>query len=426
MKAKSAEIAARCHEVQTGLGSTNVPEFDNVTLIGMAVRLALHIRGLPAISFEIVKLVGYHFLGIPTLAIKQVLELLAEIEFVRLGTEGKTIKTVLPDVPYYEELYNELGDYAIYNGFNEAEELTLELMQKLSRAPHKMDTLRNELGVDKFLFKRAIEVGQEGSYFRICRARGRDVLLTPTYFSENPELFADAVAGAGSDQVAKLLEAIKGAQGYPLALIEKSKKIGGIDVSDEEIRLLTRLAQEGAVKPPSIQTEHAGENYFLFTPTPSGAALSPTKRDIYEKAMAIVAAIRQGQFLPRRYAIKSPGAVLYTLRRDLKLGKATTEATQQYRNLVRLRVAQLVDVGHGYSELRIIDTEENLEALTIAYTLVDAGIAAGTEIDSDARNALQQDQEYVESLVSSAKLKKSRQVPLSEHQQEQLEMIFLQ
>ncbi len=37
---------------------TEVPEFDNLRAVGMAVRLALHIRGLPAVNFETLKLVA--------------------------------------------------------------------------------------------------------------------------------------------------------------------------------------------------------------------------------------------------------------------------------------------------------------------------------------------------------------------------------
>jgi hypothetical protein len=89
-KMTPAELAARCHEIQVGLGTTEVPEFDQLALVGMAVRLALHIRGLAAIPYEVVKLVGYHYLDISVRATQDVVELLAEIEFVKLGTEGKT------------------------------------------------------------------------------------------------------------------------------------------------------------------------------------------------------------------------------------------------------------------------------------------------------------------------------------------------
>ena len=421
----SAELAARCHEIQVGLGTTEVPEFDQLSLIGMAVRLALHIRGLPAIPFEVVKLVGYHYLEVPPLAAKRVVELLAEIEFVKLGTEGKTIKTVLPNVPYYEDLYTQLGAYAEDAGLNEAEQLSIELVHRLARSPEKLDSLRAKLGAEKKLLERAIQVGKEGSYLRQVRARGRDILLTPTYFSENPDVFADQVASGGAGQVQKVLDALRVAQGYPLALIEQTKAIGTVALSDEEVRLATRLAQDGVVRPPSISTSHSGENFFLFTPTPSGAALAPTKRDIYEKAMAIVSAVRQGQFLPHRYAIREPGAILYTLRSELQLRRATTEAAQQYKNLVHLRIARLEDAGGGFKQLKIIDTEENKEALDIAYRLVNAGVARGIEVDEDARRAIQQDQSYVESLVASGKLQRSKKVTLTEGQQQQLDLIFL-
>ena len=419
-------FAARCHEIQTGLGRTEVPEFDQIPLVGMAVRLALHIRGLPAIPFEIVKLVASHYFQIPPVAIRSVLELLDEIEFVRLGTTGKTIKTVLPDVPYYESLYSTLGEYTDHLTLTEAEQLSIELVQRLSISPHKLDSIRGELGAEPKLFKRTLEIGMEGTYIRKLRARGRDVLLTPTHFSENPELLADIIAGGDAEQLKKLLDAIRKVQGYPLSLVERTNRLGNIILTTEESQLLVRLTQDGVVKPPKLTTQHAGENYFLFTPTPSGAALAPTKRDIYERAMAIVAAVRQGQFLPKQYAIRSPGAVLYTLRRDLKLNRATTEAAQQYHNLVYLRVARLNDVGSGYKQLEIIDTDENKEALAIAYNLVNAGTASGIEVDEDARRALQEDQSYIESLISSGELQKSRQVSLSQEQKQQLETYLLQ
>lgn len=423
--ATPGELAARCHEIHTGLGTTEVPEFDQLLLVGMAVRLALHLRGLQPIPFDLVKLVGYHHLHISATAIKPVVQLLAEVEFVKLGTEGRTIKTVVPNVPYYEDMYERLGNYATVAGLNEAEHLSIELVQRLSRSPEKLDALRTSLGAEKSIFNRAVKVGEEGAYLRTVRARGRDILLTPTYFSQNPDVFADAVAAGGSQQVKKILSAIKNAQGYPLTLVEKSGRLGHVEFAAEEVKLLTRLAQDGAVKPPSITAPHSGENFFLFTPTPSGAALAPTKREIYERAMAIVAAVRQGQFLPKMYAIREPGAVLYTLKRDMKLSRATTEAAQQYQNLVHLRVAHLVDAGRGFKQLQIIDTEENREALAIAYDLVNGGAARGIEVDEDARNALQQDQTYVESLIAAGTLKKTKQVALTEEQQQQLEFLFL-
>jgi len=424
-ESSAGEVAARCHEIQVSLGATEVPEFELLSEIGMAIRLALHIRGLPAIKYETLRLVANHYLYIPSIAVRRIVLLLADAEFVKIDTEGKTIKTVLPAVPYYEDLFRKLGEYAQTIGkFNEAEALSIEIVRRLAKSPENVDSLRNTLRPDSKLFARSISIGETGSYLIKRRSRGRDILLTPMYFSENADIFADIVASKGSKSVKHVLEAVENMQGVPLSVIEKNKMIGTYELDPGQVSLLTRLAQDGIVKPPSIRTTYSGQNYFIFTPTPAGAALPPTKRDIYERAMAIVAAVRQGQFLPKEYAIRSPAAVIAVLRDRLKLGKATTEATQQYRELVHLRVGQLIPVGHGFSEFRIIDTEENKEALRIAYSLVTKGVAKGMEVDEEARKALQQSQEYVESIVASGELRKRTHVKLDEGQQLELDLIL--
>lgn len=421
-----AETAARCHEVQVCLGNTDVPDFENVLEIGMAVRLALHLRGLPLLTYEIVKLVAVHYLGIPAMAVQRIVYLLEEVEFVSLSTEGKTIKGILPRVPYYQDLYSTLGEFAsTERTFTGAEELSLEMLRRLARAPQNADSLRHAIGADQKVFTRALTIGEHGSFMVRHRTRGRDIVSSPTYFSENAETFADLVASSGSETVRRAMESVRKLQGVPLSLIESGLvTIDGRTLPPEEVLILTRLAQEGAIKPPSIRTEHAGEQHFLFTPTPTGAALPATKREIYERAMNMVAAVRQGQFLAKQYRIRSPGAVLYTLLRDGKLGRATTEAGEQYRNLVRHRVAQLVPTGGGYAELRLIDTRENREALSIALALVDEGAATGVEVDEQARQALQMDQQYLESILASGELRKRTVTPMNEDQQLELDMVL--
>lgn len=421
---ENAQLAARCHDIQTGLGLTEIPEFSNLRSVGMAVKLALHIRGLPLVKYETLKLVSNFYLKIPTVAVESIVLLLAEVEFVKLQKEGRTIKAVLPVVPYYEEVYSGLGELGQDLGMSEPEQLSIDLLSRLAEAPQNIDSVEARLGVDRPLLDRALEIGGHGAYMSIYRRRGRDIVISPTFFSENADLYADLVAKSGAHEIKRILKLVRESQGMPLSIITKTKELGGTALSDPDIMLLTRLAQDGAVKPPSISTTYSGDNYFMFTPTPSGGKLAPTKREIYEKAMAIVSSIRQGQYLANKYAIRSPGAVMYTLKENLQLGKATTEATQQYQRLVHLRVAVLEDVGNGFSQLRIIDTEENREALKIAYSLVDTGNAAGTEVDDDARRALQQDHSFVESLVAAGELSKRQQVRLTQAQEIEFDKLF--
>lgn len=426
LQPSSTDIAARAHEIQTGLGAIEVPEFDTLRAVGMAVRLALHIQGLPALKYETLRLVANHYLNIPSVALRRIVEVLAEVEFVKLQTTGKTINVVVPNIPYYDEVYSTLGDFGKTEGFNEAERLSVEILCRLAKSPENVESLRNQLGIEKTSLERAFTIGKEGAYLRIHRARGRSIAISPAFFSENADVFADMVAGAGANDVRNVLSALHQVQGIPLSLVERQKEIGGTKLTSAQVNMLKRLAQDGAVRPPRIDTPHAGSNYFLFTPTPGTAGLAPTKREIYEKAMAVVASVRQGQFLPKQFAIRSPGAVLYKLKTDLKLSRATTEATAQYRQLTVLRVARLVPIGStGYSELHIIDTPANREALRIAYELVNAGVAVGTEVDEATRELLQKDQAYVESQIASGDLVKREKVSLSQEQQRQLDLIFL-
>ena len=65
------------------------------------------------------RLVALNYLNIPSTGLQQILEILAEVEFVKLQTEGRSIKTVVPTVPYYETLYQTLGTFAVDSQFKQ-------------------------------------------------------------------------------------------------------------------------------------------------------------------------------------------------------------------------------------------------------------------------------------------------------------------
>lgn len=419
-----AVLAARCHEIQTCLTDKSVPEFETIVEIGMAIRLALHIRGLPIIPYEVMKLVAAHYLGIPGIALERILKLLAEVEFVKLQTTGDTIERVFPKVPFYEDTYEMIGGFACERKrFSEPEQLAVALVDGLAQSPFNYDSLRSKIGAEVKLFQRGIQIGTQGGYIIKRRCRGRDILLNPMYFSENPEIFADSVAKSGSHHVKALMDAINKCQGWPLGLIEKNACIGNVSLPPDQIKLLKRLAQDGMVRPPSIETSHAGENYFMFSPSPPALALNPTKRDVYEKALAIVSAVRQGQLLPKEYRIKYPGLLISKLRSELRI-KASTEAAEQYRNLVVLRVGRLIKVTSGWHSLEIIDNQENRQALDFAYELLQGGTPSGMEVDEDVKLIFQKDQKYVESLISRQKLQNQETIRLSPEQEEELETLL--
>jgi hypothetical protein len=415
-------LAARCHEIQIGLSQLEVPHFDTLPFIGMCVRLALHLQGLPPIPYEQVRIVASCYLDIPPTSVKRVVMALADIEFVRLAKSGSTITTVVPDIPYYVGLYKRIGEFAKVEGFNELENLTLDVVQRLAIAPQNLDTIRNQTNAENAALKTVFSIGEQGGYARIMRARGKDIAISPTYFSENAENFAQAVAKVGATSVQEVLGALQRHQGIPLSEVTRTSELAGKKLSSDQVVLLQALAGEGAIRPPSICTSHSGENFFLFTPTPNGGAMSPTKRPIFEKAMALVSSVRQGQYLAKEYRIRSPYALISAFA-DKKYLNPNSEAMEQYRNVVHMGVAKLSrNTSNGRATLQLIDTTENNEALAMAKALVASGAVSGLEVNDEAKFALEKDQTYAESIVAANTLRTKKRVPLSQELQEQLEL----
>jgi len=399
---KPEDVAIRAHDIAVCLQSDSVAEFDLLTTLGMAVRLALHLRGVPAVSYSVIRQVAVYFLDFQSAGVRPVLHLLAEAEFVRLDVEGKTIKTVIPTVPYYEKVFTDLGDFAGIGHLSEPEFLAVQLLHRLAQSPMLRDHAY-QLGAERSLVDRVLDIGNQGAFMIEQRARGRSVLVSPTYFSESQDAYADLVAGHGAGRVKKVLDLLRANQGWPLAKLQKDGELGGVALDRGDLAVAGALAGEGFVPPPAIETSHHGMNFFLFGPRPGPTRLAPTRRPVYEAAMALVAAVRQGQLLPERYSIRSPKALLRSFKEKGYL-RANTEALEQYRGVAAARVARLEDLGSGWGKLVLIDERpENLEALDMAIELV-AGAEPPIEPGQDIVLALRKGERYVESLVGRRKL----------------------
>lgn len=227
---------ARCHEIQLAIRDKEVSRFESITEVGMAVQLALHIRGLPLVDYEMLKLVASTMLGVPRIAVDRIIELLAEIEFVRVHKDGRRIKAILPTVPFFDELYDGIGNYlATIAKPDEFELLTLEIVDRLAESPHNVESLAGKLGADRKSFDASVEIGTKGNFLISRRARSKTVLLNPSYFSENADVFIDHVAKCGAQGVKNTLSLIQKAQGWPLSLIEKNREIGGCSITNDDI-----------------------------------------------------------------------------------------------------------------------------------------------------------------------------------------------
>ena len=417
----NAELA---HDLQAALGLTVVNDFDHLQVVGMASILALHIKGLGQIEYEILKPVAYHFWDIVARDLNLALELLAEIEYIDLVTSSGTIKKVIPKIPDFDSVYSGIGGYLSTKSLNEKEELTLAILSELTDKPEKRDALMGRLGAEKRLFTKCEGIVTQSGLVLPKRARGQDILVSPNYFSDNLDGLADLAAKGGAKRIEKLLKLIGSSQGWPLSMIETQGEISGTKISPDELTILKALVGDGILKPPSIKRPSMKTELFIFTPRPGKIRLNASKRIIYEKAMGLVSSVRKGQLMQEKYRIKYPVALLNKLRSQKWIG-ANSEAAHQYMNLVNLQVGRLEkSFGDRYT-LHLIDTPENIRALDEAISLLQTGQMNNSSVDEDARIALTQDESYLQSLTAATEFRKMNKITVGEEEKSEMEQLFL-
>jgi len=353
-------------------------------------------------------------MSIPSYALEKILYTLSDVGFVRLVTTGKKINQIIPNIPTFDDVYETIGTYAasecVLNGHEQA---TLLILGQLYDAPRNKNTLFNTLGIEKPTFDRCLHLGAKSGIVSQHMARGRPILISPFYFADNLDGLADAAVACGAGAIQSTLAKIKDNQGWPLSLVQTTGEIGGTRLSETEKQLLVKLSEEGIVRPPTIKFGRRSES-FIFTPKPGRTRLNAANREVYERAMALISAVRKGQLLADRYRIRLPVRILESLR-DSGYLRSNSEAQDQYQNLVVLRVAHLREASPGRWQLHLNRTPENEAALTLAIQLLRTGALASMEVSQDARIALSRGEEYIQSLISSAEMK-SRQKQIRDEQ----------
>lgn len=72
------------------------------------------------------------------------------------------IKTVIPDVPYYDRLFTDLGMVAELHNFSEHEQFTLELSHRWSASSPLTKESVYHIGAERPLVERVLEITNQG------------------------------------------------------------------------------------------------------------------------------------------------------------------------------------------------------------------------------------------------------------------------
>lgn len=403
----STRIGLRIQDIQTGLqdvslGSLSV-ETETIRLLGMAERLAIHIRGIDVIDERRLKYVASQFGD--SAMLDPVLTTLEGLEWVRVrGTAGS--RTIEESVPYYTDIYEVVGDRYREGGGTEVEETTLVATDMLATAPAPESELKDSLGADDTVFAMTKDLTRAGGLLAEYETSQGDTLLyAPSFWTENPKQFEtlDAlVERFGLEGVHKIFDQFRASQGRPLpaAVFAGGSELNG------DVSLLKEMVEAGLVLAPQVDSMQ-GAKRFGFTPH---AGVKPGEKTIFEKAMAILACVRYGENFGTITRIKFPEVFLDRLGSPPHRIGPHTEIRQQYFLLVTRGVGKVFPSREHRDRyyFELIPTEENLRALQLAKDLLRVGEAMESKIvDEKAQFALLQGGTYEESARAIPRLKQS-------------------
>jgi hypothetical protein len=408
---KESLTAIRCQDIQTGLQGFDIAEFKTLAKTGMAARLAIHLRGGDAIRLDALQEISHPLFGIGAIEFESVVQMLQEIEFVEIHGKGES-RLVRPKVPFFNDMYSRLGTKALLDGLNEHERASVDLLDLVATQPCSRYDAEKQISIEEPAFSRVLSLADAGSYVSESKSPDGSILVSPLYWGEKPDRVAAAVRKLGASETSNVFKWVREAPGTPLAVINATGMIGTRVLSDDEKHVLRALVDRGIVQVPSITTTYSGENNFVFTPRIGTQQIQVVEKEVYEKAMAAVACLRQGQFFGS-WRIGRPLAIIEALLERGYVGENTV-AKEQYRWLVIRKICCLVPPNQKWQRLTLIDTPENRRALALAAEmLTSAEIVEARGLDQQTKMAIQEPK-YHESLRAYGEIRKKRRVPITD------------
>jgi len=386
---EAREKALRAQDIQAGLqGLTEVPslieaELETTLLIGMATRLAIHIRGAEVFDGDDIVRLKYvaSSLGINATSFRSVLDVLREAEFVQVitGTGGK-IKTVRESVPVYGDLYEAVGQVYEAKDHTEIENALIQSYGQLVEAPKLDDGNLAIQHLSKHYQAPLLDVAGAASIIRVSTptASGRVLFYAPQYWDENHDKMIAVMEQHGDERVRAVIKKVNDYQGLPISKAPSAS---------QDVNLLRNLAHVG-ILPSPIVNGGRGERAFAFTPFKNDGHGGAVTTKILEKTRAILACVRYGEHFASITSIRQPLVLLRALASRGRLG-AHSEAYNQYRLLIDQGIGRISrDTAHtDRFVLHFIDTDENKIALAAAIDTIEGGEPfAATHIEPDVAN----------------------------------------
>ncbi|MGQ4374772.1 hypothetical protein ACN6K9_001643 [Streptomyces sp. SAS_267] len=377
----------RCQDVHAGLrnvdpNSGTLEPLMDTQMIGMAASLAALIRGQEVIdNAAALRAVAAEQLDVNQFAFDPVVLALEDLGFVEgVQRSGGKITRFTESVPYYDDLYARLGEAWRNRRPSETEEQMVRLVDYLADGPVPQEEVASKVGLDSAALPLLLEVGERAELLKRIQVPDGDVLYSPFFGFENPQVITELVRDHGSDQLAEAFAAVRGEQGLP--------------VVDTQPLLQDAIAR-GLLLAPAVQRPDGTLQPFAALPYILDRDLLRGRKPVLDKAMAVLACLRCGQHFGGYTSL--PGhALVDVIDKLLDPNRGFLRPHEAHERQYRLiHAAGLVAFdpdpkpGGNWVMPRFIDTPDNREALRIARDLISFGEQIGGRVgDEQARQTL--------------------------------------
>ncbi|MFI5560710.1 hypothetical protein ACIA2T_15655 [Amycolatopsis japonica] len=394
----------RCQDVHAGLRNVDpnsgaLTPLADTQIIGMAASLAALIRGQDVIGdAQALRAVAAEQLDVNQFAFDDVIRALADIEFIQgVQTAGGKIVRFTENVPYYDDLYTELGGVWRARQPTELEQQMVALVDHLADTPVPVEELAARTGLDTAAVPQLLEVGDRAELVKTIPLLDGDVVYSPFFGFENPEVVGDLVREHGPAELADAFAALRGEQGMPITAAQP---------------VLQDAIARGLLLAPAVDLPDRTVQPFAALPYTLDRDLLRGRKPVLEKALAVLACLRCGQYFGGATSLPAT-ALVDVIDKLLDPHRGILQPHSSHARQYRLMhsagiIAFAPDSmpGGSWVRPRFIDTDDNREALRIARDLITHGEPVEGRVgDAEARAALILGQPFSAPMQTTARLR---------------------
>ncbi|MEU3836084.1 hypothetical protein [Streptomyces microflavus] len=383
----------RCQDVHAGLrnvdpNSGTLTPLADTQLIGMAASLAALIRGQEVIAdAQALRALAAEQLDVNQFAFDQVVIALDDLGFVEgVQRAGGKIVKFTENVPYYDNLYTKLGEAWRDRQPSEAEEQMVLLVDSLAEGPIPQEETAKLVGLDAAALPGLLQLGERSQLVKRIQVPDGDVLYSPFFGFENPEVMAELIRNHGAGELADAFADVRAEQGLP--------------VGNDQPLLQDAIAR-GLLMAPAVERPNGTLQPFATMPYILDHELLRGRKPILDKALALLACLRCGQHYGGSTDLP-PSALIAVIDKLLDKNRGFlnphSSHERQYRlvhaaGLIRFAPDSLP--GGSWVTPQFIDTPDNREALRIARDLITYGEQLKGRVgDEQARRTLSLGQSF--------------------------------